>query len=767
MTQYTSTVTLDGIGTYTSTFDKAAMKQVNSSPSGRVATKLFDSKGQLIESRIGNLEPEKYTYNLKGQLTRITQGTRVKRFTYNGRGLLATVTNPLGEVERFTYNLNGLITSHTLANGDVYQFTYNPNNRLRSVKMPDERVYTQSYNVNSYPATFREPMIDESEYLWRTNYNFDNDITRYRLPDQSLISWVYDSQGRVSSQVGPGFQKTFGYTSIGLINSIQWSPADRLLIDGNSEHLRSVIWEGETKGKVSYTWAPFSRLSGLRINDKFAGGFTYTKEGELSTVLTANATLSLIRTPDTGLLSASRIGSITTEQGYNLFGELTNLTTKIGSTSLASYTYTRDNLGRITEITSPTGSRAFSYDAKGQLISATENGATKSFSYTRNGNRLTANGQEVYDSQERLISDAYWTYTYGRNGQLQRKDHKVNGSSAQYIYDAAGNLLSVKTADGTLIEYKSDGLDRRISRRVNGQFNYGLLYQDNLRPLAQVDQSGIVIASFIYGSRSNSPDLMTKDGITYRFIHDHLGSIIFVLNSTSNQVAQALTYDVWGNVVSDSNPGFQPFGFAGGIYDPTTGLLRFGARDYDPSIGRWLNKDPIRFAGGSNFYVYVKNDPINFVDPSGQVGIPGIIVGAISGGVGAAITSGGDLQAIAIGAVIGGVVGAFNPLASLAHADIGITATQALINYAGNMAFAGVASTAGQVTGNIVTDKPWMENFSVGAVVGAMAGAGASNFMNTGLLGTHCGPVTQGTFEGVWGGAGEWFGQTLEKAYSK
>lgn len=83
------------------------------------------------------------------------------------------------------------------------------------------------------------------------------------------------------------------------------------------------------------------------------------------------------------------------------------------------------------------------------------------------------------------------------------------------------------------------------------------------------------------------------------------------------------------------------------------------------------------------------------------------------------------------------------------------------------MAFVGVASTAGQVTGNIVTDKPWMQKFSVGAAVRAMAGAGASNFMNTGLLGTHCGPVTQGTLEGVWGGAGEWFGQTLEKAYFK
>src|SRR5690606_23900684 len=64
--------------------------------------------------------------------------------------------------------------------------------------------------------------------------------------------------------------------------------------------------------------------------------------------------------------------------------------------------------------------------------------------------------------------------------------------------------------------------------------------------------------------------------------------------------------------------GFQPFSFAGGLYDNDTKLLRFGARDYDPEIGRWTSKDPILFNGGDvNLYVYVQNDPINWTDPSG------------------------------------------------------------------------------------------------------------------------------------------------------
>ncbi len=84
-----------------------------------------------------------------------------------------------------------------------------------------------------------------------------------------------------------------------------------------------------------------------------------------------------------------------------------------------------------------------------------------------------------------------------------------------------------------------------------------------------------------------------------------------------------MDYDEFGNVIYDSNPGFQPFGFAGGLYDPKTKLVRFGARDYDAVTGRWTNKDQIGFIGGvSNLYEYCLDDPVNFVDPKGLQGCP-------------------------------------------------------------------------------------------------------------------------------------------------
>ena len=85
------------------------------------------------------------------------------------------------------------------------------------------------------------------------------------------------------------------------------------------------------------------------------------------------------------------------------------------------------------------------------------------------------------------------------------------------------------------------------------------------------------------------------------------------------EVVQEVDDDEFGHVTLDTNPGFQPFGFAGGLYDRDTGLIRFGARDYDPETGRWLSKDPIRFAGGdTNLYGYVFGDPVNFADPYGS-----------------------------------------------------------------------------------------------------------------------------------------------------
>lgn len=93
----------------------------------------------------------------------------------------------------------------------------------------------------------------------------------------------------------------------------------------------------------------------------------------------------------------------------------------------------------------------------------------------------------------------------------------------------------------------------------------------------------------------------------------------FVLNSQTGEVKLKMNHDEFGQVLVDSNPNYLPFGFAGGIYDSETKLVRFGVRDYEPRIGRWTSKDPIRFKGGDeNLYGYVVQNPINWVDSNGN-----------------------------------------------------------------------------------------------------------------------------------------------------
>ena len=171
------------------------------------------------------------------------------------------------------------------------------------------------------------------------------------------------------------------------------------------------------------------------------------------------------------------------------------------------------------------------------------------------------------------------------------------------------------TPESVTIQYVIDGANRRVGKKVSGTLQKAWLYQNGLNVVAELDGNGAIVSRFVYGSRSNVPDYMVKNGITYRIISDQLGSVRLVVSTTDGSIAQRLDYDAWGDVVRDTNAEFQPFGFAGGFYDPDTKLVRFGVRDYDASVGRWTAKDPVVPAMVPlNAYAYVQNEPLNLID---------------------------------------------------------------------------------------------------------------------------------------------------------
>ena len=187
-----------------------------------------------------------------------------------------------------------------------------------------------------------------------------------------------------------------------------------------------------------------------------------------------------------------------------------------------------------------------------------------------------------------------------------------------YGYAIVGWRNSVRLPVGTLIEYLFDPQQRRIGKKVNGQLKQGLLYLGQLAPLVEQDSVGNIRSTFVYGTRPNVPEYMIRNGVRYRFVLDQVGSVRLAINLDDGTVAQRIDYDAFGRVTQNTNPGFQPFGYAGGLSDDDTKLVRFGVRDYDPETGRWTARDPVVSGGASSRYVYADNEPLGLYDPSGQ-----------------------------------------------------------------------------------------------------------------------------------------------------
>jgi YD repeat-containing protein len=143
-------------------------------------------------------------------------------------------------------------------------------------------------------------------------------------------------------------------------------------------------------------------------------------------------------------------------------------------------------------------------------------------------------------------------------------------------YDALGNLLGVWLPNGDVVEYLVDGLGRRVGKKLNGVVTRQWLYRDGLKPVAELNGAGTLQKQFVYGSHPLVPEFVVAGANVYRVMSDQLGSPRVLIDVATGTVQQQMRHSAFGEALEDTNPGFTPFGFAGGIYDADTGLVRFG-----------------------------------------------------------------------------------------------------------------------------------------------------------------------------------------------
>ncbi|MEX0698643.1 MAG: RHS repeat-associated core domain-containing protein, partial [Acidimicrobiia bacterium] len=612
----------------TRSYDASQRRYTSVSAAGRVNIVELDSLGRLAWDSTGGLLAVRYTYDSAGRLSQIAQGPRSWSYTYDSSGRLVAVDDPLGRRDSLVYDAAGRVTRQILAGSSAINLAYDPNGNVTGVTPPGGSQHQFTYTATDLVASYVPPDLGPGVEATTYAYNLDRRVTRITRPDSLLLEFAYTTGGRLDTLSVAGGTLKYDYASgSGNLIRINGPYADSLSFGYDGSLLTGATWSGPVAGSVSLGYDADYRLAAMKVNGADSIGFGYDADGLLSQA----GALSLSRGSSHGRVTNTTLGSVTTTHDYSGFGEPSEYLAQYNGSDLFHASYSRDSLGRISQLTETVQGTTkvfeYDYDAIGRLIEVrTDSVTTATYDYDDNGNRIQASGpggtvSGSYDAQDRLLSYGPATYAYTANGELARK--VVSSDTTFYNYDEFGNLTSARLPDGTQIHYVIDGLNRRVGKKVDGNLVQAWLYQDQLNPVAQLDSLGEVVARFVYGSRINVPDYMVKSGVTYRIVVDQVGSVRLVVNAATGAVVQRIDYDAIGQVTLDTNPGFQPFGFAGGLHDIHTTFVRFGARDYSPESGSWTAKDPVRFGlGHGSLYEYSANDPINIVDPSGLAPLP-------------------------------------------------------------------------------------------------------------------------------------------------
>jgi len=325
---------------------------------------------------------------------------------------------------------------------------------------------------------------------------------------------------------------------------------------------------------------------------------------------------------------------VISDYGYDTQGRLNTLTHTLGANpSFVDFGYTYNPVGNIQSIIDNVTSaqtRTFTYDAVQRLTTGGTTGTPETYDYDLTGNRTTSflSTLHTHDDANRVLEDDDFTYTYDNNGNLATKTDKTTSDVTTYTWDAQDQLIQIDFPDSTTATYKYDGLGRRIEKNVNGTITRYVYDGEDIA--LEYDGTNTFVSRYSHGDQIDQPLALQRAGVGFFYYHaDHQGSITHLTDS-SGLVVNSYFYDSYGNTLILSETLSQPYTYTGREYDQESGLYYYRARYYDPQAGRFLSEDPIGFLSGDaigveaadpNLYRYVRNNPINLTDPTGQIAV--------------------------------------------------------------------------------------------------------------------------------------------------
>jgi RHS repeat-associated protein len=673
--------------TFSRRYDGPSRTWTTTSPEGRTVRTTVDGQGRPVQTEVAEVIPVALTYDGRGRIEEVKQGDRSLAYAYDATsGYLAAITDATSRKVLYQRDAAARPTSITAPDDAKLSLVFDPHDNVTSVTPPGKGTHAFAYTPDDHESAYTPPKSAATT----TTYDADRRPLVTTRPDASTWTRAYDVAGRLSSFAYPGATLTPTYDDKGHLAAIAGPGAESLAATYDGPLVTSLSITGVATGTLAWTYDTRFRPNREEGNGAFPVAVSFDHDG----LPTDIGDLALVREPTTGRVSEAIVSyGVTTTFAYTPYGEVASANTKAGETPVLDLAFTYDVLGRIVEKKDTGVTWAYGYDLAGRLANVKKDGVSvATYTYDANGNRLT--GGATYDEEDRQLTGDGATFTYTPNG--ERKTRVDGNGTTTYGYDGRGHLTSVALPNGKQLAYGVDALGRRVSRSENGVITHRWLFRSQLQPVAEIDASGEVTTRYVYGTKVNVPDYFVRGGVTYAVLTDQLGSVRKVVDAGSGETVQEMDYDAWGVVTKDTNPGFQPFGFAGGVWDAASGLVHFGAREYEPATGRWTRKDPIGFGGGENQWSYVAGSPTSAVDPEGTLHV--VVVSGLAGGLAGGIASAAwqqratgriDPATTAIAFAGGAVAGALAPWAGtfgggyqvLANAGIGATA-----NFLGSIA---------------------------------------------------------------------------------
>ena len=542
-----------------------------------------------------------FEYNGREDLTRVTDPrSLVTQYPRNGLGDATQLISPdTGTATNNTLDAAGRPLTRTDSRGVLATYTYDVLNRLTSV------VYSKSGSTSR----------THSQTYDQTGAGFANGIGRLTstaFPAGST-QYTYDPQGRLTSAKQVINKLTaankqivthttaYSYDAAGHITSITY-PSGRVLSLG---YVNGQLDSLGLKANATATLVPMLTQIGWEPFGAARSWLWQLNPGTQAHDRTYDSSGRLVR---------YRLGNVIRDITYDAADRITAYTHYDASTGAASPSLNQgfgyDELGRVTGITTASTTWTIGYDASGNRTSVTHGASTRAYTTAAASNRLAA------------LSNPVQSFTHDATGNITAGGTAAVTYSSTYSLD---NRLATMTAAGVTTTYAYDTQGQRVRKYgATSASTMIFVYDQQGHLLGEYNSTGVAIREYVW--LGDEPvTVFTPNGTSppnIYYVHgDQLGAPRVVLDKSSNLRWRWMA-EPFGTTAPETNPqSLGAFTFnlrlPGQFADAETGLFYNYQRDYDPSLGRYTQSDPIGLAGGINTYAYVGGNPLSYVDPTG------------------------------------------------------------------------------------------------------------------------------------------------------